>query len=916
MRVRLRHHVLARRLARSRLSQNNWARRLGLSRGYLSDLVNGKRRYPSAAVRRRLLEALDLEFDELFRLEETVAAAKPAVFEMDAGPYRLRLERLTVPASAGEGESRMRALRNFWTDLRYGARKLARQPLHAAAAMASIAIGVGAVCLVFSFVNFFLLRPIPGVPEMDGLVNVRSFATDAEDAGDLFSYPNYLDLREGTTALAELAGFHGLFLNVAGAGVQSSQVGGQLVTDNYFAVLGVEPYQGRFFLPEEHREAGAHSVVVISHSYWQGRLGGGEALGRQLRVNGRPFQIVGIGPPGFRGHFIGFDFELFLPDSMAEVASRSLDDRAGGWVEMVGRLAPGVTLGQAQADLDLQAARLAEGFPDVNRKLRLEVSPNTGVDEDLRKGLAVFLGIFGLIAVLILASACFNVANMILARYLARRRELALRRALGAAGGRIGVQLVTENLLLSVPGAAAGLLLAGAGVAALNGTLSSLGPGVSSRASIDPAAASVALVVALLVGVALGLAAALRTRGGEGLDGSRGASSRNRFASLLVTGQIAICLVLLVTAGLFLRGLGRSLTLDPGFEARGVYLVSADPDQLGMDPEQSRTFYRDLLRAASQAPGVESAALTNRVPLGLGAAFFGNTHPIEIPGLQNPPGEDGFQVENSTVSASYFETLQIPILSGRGFEESDREGSQPVAVINEALALRFWPGEDPVGRTFRLEGRDRTIVGVARTSKVRSIAEPDRPLFYLPIAQQPAAATLLVKSRQEPAKLTADMRALVGQLLPGLAPSEVRPLTEHLESALLPQRVGSTLAGLMGLTALLLSMVGVYGIVAFSVSRRRREIGIRMSLGAPPRDVARLIRGQGLRRAAVGIVLGGLAALGVSRLLEGFLVGVSPADPVAYLTSVAVLVLATLAASWLPARRAARVDPVETLRAE
>ncbi|HSR70233.1 MAG TPA: ADOP family duplicated permease [Acidobacteriota bacterium] len=813
-------------------------------------------------------------------------------------------------------------LNGLATDFRLAFRRLSARPLFTLAAVFSLGLGTGASVTVFSLIEAVFWRPLPGVERMDRLVNVDWSASGNETTG-LISYPNFQDLRSQSRALEDLAGFHGLFLSLR-SGERPEVVPAQLVTGNYFSLLGSKPFRGRLINPQD--EQGRAPVAVISHRLWTTRFGASEdILGQSVLLNSRPFSIIGIGPPGFQGTFVGFNFDVFLPASHGSIAGLPpLEQRRGGWVETIGRLRPDVPLAQAREDMRRVARSLSESHPEINRGLEISLSSVTGHDEDFRSGLVLFLSFLLAVGLMVLAIACANLANVYLARLLQRRPELALRLALGARRTRLLRLQSCEALLLGLSAAGLGMLLARLAVAQVPSALSVIDPSLSLHIELGPATWAFTLGLAVLATLALGILPTLRAdrfRLAESLRrGDQRSAAGSRLHRISVSLQIAFSLMVLITAGLFLRTLQEASAADPGFRTQGVLQVGLNPSLAGVRGEEATQLIQRIREQTVASGHFRKATLTNRVPLGMGARIFSNPAPLIIEGHLPPAQRQDWPIEHSIVSEDYFSTLSIPILRGRSFRDSDGPQSQAVAVVSEAFARRFWPGGDALGRSLRLnrEGQEQrriTIVGIAADSKVRSLDAPPSPYLYLPLSQHPRTQMALLAATQ---RSDGETPALLGQLVQGLAPDlplrQITPLSRELDRALLPQRLAAAVAGGLGLLGLLLVAVGLYGTAAQSVTARRRELAIRISLGARPRDVLSLILRQSLTAAVAGLVLGLAGASALSHALRGFWTGLSPLDPITFLTIPVLLLMAALISTILPALAVSR-SPVSLHRA-
>ncbi|HVR28143.1 MAG TPA: ABC transporter permease [Thermoanaerobaculia bacterium] len=838
-------------------------------------------------------------------------------------------------------------------DARYALRRLLRRPLFSVTACLSLAVGIGATTAVVAVYKAALLDGIPGIVAPRRLVNVKPIAARAETF-ELVPYPYYAALRAGEAVLSDLAGFHGTTTSLgSGAPGEAEVRGTQVVSTNYFRTLGVRPRLGRFFLEEE--EAEAIPVAVVSDRLWRDRLGAAP-MGSQVRINGRTFTVVGVAPPGFRGHFKGFGFDVFIPMGMAEVAGLpDHRDRSHGWVEMVGRLAPGVGMEAAGAALGSLGHALADAFPRERGNLELTVERNRGIDAELRSGLLVLLVTLFFIGAFVLAIACLNVAAVMLGDLMGRRGEMALRRSLGAPPNRLASQLLVESGLVALVGGGLGFLLATWATRLASAALGSVDSRVSLAVRLDAGVLGAVLALCAATTIVAGLAPALAAARAEPVEAlrthRRPGKGHTRFFKALVIGQVVLSFVVLVTASLFLRALERAVTLDPGFETAGVELTTLEPELAGMRADDIRNFFAEARERIAALPGVEAVALTSRVPLSLGARLFPNPLEIQIAGWEPPPGQEGFLIEHAIVSSGYFDTLRIPIVAGRGFGRSDREGAAPVVIVDVAFADRFFPG-GAVGRSVSRGATAITIVGVAAQSRYRAIDEAPAPFLYLPFDQHPRnAAVLLARARDAGAvpadmpgtggptgmagegrvggagapgrgdtapearsALAAEIRRSLHELAPKLPVPDVESLDSRLAATFLPQRVAALTSAILGAVGLALSGIGLYGVLGIWVGRRRHEIGLRIALGARPADVQRLVLRQGVAAALAGVAVGIPLAVAGSRLFGSFLVGMSSNDPWSYLAVSALLLASALLASLLPAYRAARCDPMALLK--
>jgi len=823
---------------------------------------------------------------------------------------------------------RTNMLGDLWLDLRFGVRMLARRPGFTIVAIITLALGIGANTAIFSVVNAVLLRPLPAVmPEQ--LVRVYTGGSHA-------SFPNYRDLSGEDQVFASLAAHSIAQFNLGGPGqgVESGRVFGEMVTGSYFPTLGIPAASGRTFGTETDGAPSVNPVAVLSHGLWERRFGADpELIGRPIALNGHQFTVIGIMPEGFRGTFaFGLTPEVWVPVTMQPQllpGAERFGDRGRNWLEVFGRLKPGVAQGRAQAAIGLAAKRLADAYPIENRGLeQTQLYAMSGIAAfrgiSFAPAIFAFLGLLTVIAGLVLLIACANVANLLLARAVQRRKEVAIRLALGAGRRRLIRQFLSESLLLSLAGGAAGCLLAMWVVAALASFQPAVPVPIELGLSIDVRVLGYSLAVSILSGVLFGLAPArhsakmdiaplLKDVGGA----TSGMSERFRMRNLLVVTQVAISLVLLICAGLFVRSLQQAQLVDPGFETERVLMVALDLEPLGYDKARGTVFYRQLLDEVERLPGVQSASLAEIVPLTFSRTSFG----VAVEGQDAPDGRYP-SIDNNTVGPGYFETLSIPLVAGREFDRQDIEGAPRVVIVNETMARRFWPGESPLGRRLWFpEGRNTAnplfeIVGVVKDSKYNTLGEPPQSFFYLSALQNyRRQAVLHVRTASAPDLLRSALRDRVLSLNPALL-VEVTSMRESLALAFLPARVAASLLGLFGVLGLGLALVGLYGVVSYAVSQRTGEIGLRMALGAQRGDIFRLVIGQGMKLTLLGIALGAAASLALTRLLSSLLVGINPADPLTYITLTVLFSLVAMAACYLPARRATKVDPMVALRCE
>ncbi len=807
----------------------------------------------------------------------------------------------------------------FLQDLRYGLRILTKNPGFAAVAVLSIALGIGANTTVYTWIETFLLRPMPGVADGNRVVTLETLAPSGESIN--ISYPDYLDYRAQVHSLSGLLAFreHAFVL---GEGRESQRVWGELVSGNFFDVLGVRPALGRFFRPEEG-QAGGPPVVVLSNGLWHRRFGADPGvLGRTIAVNRHPFTIVGIAPSTFQGTIVGLSYGLWVPVEQRQLfGSEWLLERRERSLHALGRLRAGSSLQTARAEVREVAGRLARAHPASNQQIGATFLPLREAPYGAQSLLGPLLGVLAGIASLVLLMVCANVANLLLARATARSRELGIRSALGGGRGRLVRQLLTESLLLSLLGGVVGLLAA----FWMTDSLSALLPPTNLPVAVNPGPDGRVLAMSLLLSVVAGflfgtipafqaatsgLTRALR-------EGGRGASTGRRPASLrglLVVGEVALATLVLLGAGLFLRGFAATRAIHPGFEPGHVLLVDdLSLQAAGYSRETARNFYRQLDLRLAALPGITGVSLADKVPLG----FEGGAWDEAIVDGYAPAPHESLKIFRSLVAPGYFSVLRLPLLAGRDFGPQDDENGALVIIVNDAFARHFLPGVPALGRHVRVWGKPTTIVGVVGTAKYKTLTEEPRPFFYAPLFQHFGNDTGVVvhlRSTGDPGALVPAVRQAVLALDPGLAGFNAEPMAQFISAAVFPARTGAAVLTCLGILALLLAALGLYGVVSYSVTERTHEIGIRMALGARREDVVLQILGQGMRLVSAGLVLGGLAAFALSRALAGRLAG-SPSLDVPILAAVVLLLTGVaLAANYVPAQRATRVDPVEAIQ--
>ena len=813
-----------------------------------------------------------------------------------------------------------------WQDVRYGFRLLRRSPIFTLTAALSLAIGIGANTTIFSAASAMLLRPLPGIVEADRLVDIGRTQNGRDF--DNSSYPNYRDIRARVTTLSGVYAVRLESQPMGLGGVDGAErIYGSVVSGNYFEVLGTRAHAGRLLSDaDDEGTPGSHPVMVISHELWQRRFGGSPGvIGQTVPLNGYPFAIVGIAPPGFQGTTL-IRSDAWVPMTSNHLASPRRDAsllqaRRAVWLIMGGRLKPGVTVAQANAELQAIGAGLEREFPAENRGKGLKALPSAVVPGHIDV-FAGFLGFLMAIVGLVLLIACVNLSGMMLARAAGRRREIAVRLAIGATRWRLARQLLAETALLFAVGCVLGLLLSRWLHAMLLALLPQLPVPVGIDMPIDARVLAFAIGLSLTAAVLSGLAPAMQASRADLVpalkaDGAA-AGGRLRLRSAFLVGQVAMSLLLVVTAGLFMRALGRASAIDPGFDASNVDVVMLDLSLAQFDETSGPVFGKDLVDRARTRPGVESAALVTDLPLDGGRMGFGG---IRTPGLRRGDSE-AVDADWNVVSPGYFRTLDLGLVRGRDFSDADTTGAPRVAIVNEAMARLVWGTADAAlgGRLELSDGPDErrspvTVVGVAADAQVMALGERATPYLYVPFAQRYVSrVSLAVKTTG--ASAIPQIRALVREMNPSLPVSQALPLSEVIAVGLIPQRIAAGVAGSLGIVCLLLAAIGIYGVTSYSVNRRVREIGIRVALGADHRSVLRLILRQGLVLTLVGVGIGLAAGAVVSQVMRSLLLGAAALDPVTFGGGALLFVLVALAASYFPARRATKVDPMLALRAE
>lgn len=830
-------------------------------------------------------------------------------------------------------------MRTILRDASFALRAMRRSPSFTLIAVLCLGLGIGATSTIFGIVDVLFFRPPEGVADPGSIV--RPYI--ARDSGAIqttpegavrSSFPDYVDLRDNSRSLSAVAAFSDVALSV-GQGVEARRADGMEVTGNYFSVLGVRPALGRFFVSEESSGKGAPPAIVISHRYWQRAFGGDPSvIGKSILIDGYSYPIVGVAAAGFRGIDPGAT-DIWIPFSQDEKLGNAADhltNRLSIWVQMVGRLAPGVSREAASRELTAILTHAAESAPLLDPTPKLALGPiffargpaSSGATSTSR--LSLWLAIA---AGLLLAIACANTANLLLARAATRRREIAIRLSIGASRSRIVRQLLTESVLLALLGAALGVLLAswGSGLVTID-SLAELSFFAHGRV------VAFAVLAAVVCGITFGLApafAATRTELAIAMkEGAReGMDRRSRLRSTLMVLQVALAVVLLAGAGLFVHSLSNVQSIEPGFDADHLLRATLDLKTAGFTDTAAAAFYERAVRELREVPGVRGAALTSITPLSGSRYLMG----FWVPGFDDPSTRDpvlnlkllmsGEATVSILAGPGYFRAIGTPVVQGRDFSDGDRAGSEPVIIVNQSFAHHYWPGTSPIGKCIDLGSKEKpechTVVGVVADAKYSQIEEKQAKAFFVPITQQGsgnADRVLLIRTTRDPEASVETIRRVLQGLAPNLPYADVETLDDVLRPQLQPRRLGAAMFGAFGVLALVLAAIGLYGVISYAVAQRTHEVGIRLALGARPAQVLRLVVRQGVVLTLLGLAIGIAGALAGARLIAHFLFGVSATDPLTFAGVCVALGAVAALASYIPARRAARVDPIVALREE
>ena len=809
-------------------------------------------------------------------------------------------------------------------DFRYAFRMFKKSPGFTVVVVLTLALGIGANSTIFSWISATLLNPIPGVTHTANLVTVMR-GERSDHPTPPFSYPDFRDLRDGSRSFSGLLGYHDDYMSLTGAG-KPERIYGALTSTNYFDVLGLRMIVGRGFVPEEEQQRAGATVAVISYSVWQSHFGLDRlVVGKTIQINRHSYTIIGVTPREFRGCKTGLRTDIWIPLTMDQAVwgSNRPDDRGTFWLNVLGKLRPGITDRQAEAELNLLMQGIAERFPEAHRDSPNQITLDPlwrspfGVNGYLYKVLPMLVGL----AAVLLLLACANVANLLLVRSVARRREIAIRLSMGATRGQLVRQLLVESLMLSLSGGILAILMTIWTAHSLAAFFPPTTLPLTHDAHLDQRVLLGTTAVSILTALIFGILPAIRSSSlpvqavlKEEANNVSLSFHKSRLSSSLVIAQISLSLLLLVCAGLFTRSLQKAQQSDPGFEPDHVLLASYELSPAGYSRTTSVTFNRGVLAKVAALPGVEAVTLADFSPL----SFSIHTEYLQLQGYVPQPHES-MEISRAIVGPNYFHTMKTSLISGRDFTDGDAPESQRVAIVNQALADRYWPGEDAIGKQASDGDQRFTIVGVARNAKYRLLTYAPEPVIYLPMYQAYRSTqdtTIHVRVSGSPRAMAFPVEQAVHELNPELPLFNVNPLTVTMKFGTIFEHVAATFAGSFGLLAMLLAAVGIYGVVAYTTRQRTREIGIRMALGAEKVQIYKLVLGQGLRLMLAGLVVGMALSLAVTRLLKSKLYAVGSTDALTFASVAVLLSVVTLIACHIPARRATSIEPTVALRCE
>ena len=811
----------------------------------------------------------------------------------------------------------------LWQDVRYSLRMIVKAPGYATIAILTLALGIGANTTIFSWINSTLLNPIPGLATPHEVVSL-SLSRSGENPFP-FTYPDLEAMRDGQHSFAGITAINVTPMSLTGKG-KPERFWGTLTSANYFDVLGVRPILGRGFLPAEDQTPGAAPVAVISYRLWQTHFGGNpDILNQTIEINQHPYTIVGVAPAVFQGSQTGLRSEIWIPimmDAQLSPLGDLLHDHHYFWLFLLGRLKPGVVPQQAQEEMTLRLQQEVKNYPEEHRGhdavtvYPLWRSP-FGANQFLSKLLPMLMTIAGLVLLL----ACANVANLMLVRSVARRKEIAVRMSLGASRWRLVRQLLVESLVLALAGGTVAFLMTFWTAGTFMKFLPTTDFPISLSVQADRTVLLATMVISVLTGVIFGILPALRSSSEapaavlkEDTGSASGGLRKARLASGLVVAQISLSLLLLVCAGLFIRSFMRAQAIDPGFNPHNVLIATYDLFTAGYSQDKGAAFDRQLVAKLEALPGVQAVALSSRTPL----AFGGGSTSVQPEGYVLRPNES-METQVAIITPNYFQTLQIPLMKGRDFTLQDAERSQRVVIVNETFAERYWPNQEAIGKQLNSDLTHEwfTVVGVARNSKVNELNEKATPFVYLPLYQVYRANTIVnARVTGDPLAFGKTVERTIHELNPELAVFDVTTLELREQIASLGQRIAGTFVGAFGLLALVLAAVGIYGVTAYTTRQRTHEFGIRVALGASKEDILRLVFAYGFRLTLAGVILGLAASFALTRFLRGMLLGVTSTDALTFSSVAILLCIVALFACFIPARRAMRVNPIVALRYE
>ena len=812
-------------------------------------------------------------------------------------------------------------LQNAMHDLRFALRQLRKNPGFTALAVGTLALGIAANLTIFSWINSTLLNPIPGIAHTSDMVTIMR-GERSEHPTPPFSYLDFRDLRDSTHSFSGLIGYHDDYMAITGSGTPE-RIYGTLASSNYFEVLGVRPILGRSLLPSLKNEREGVAEAVLSYDLWQKRFAGDPSIvGKTIQINLHPYTIVGVAPRDFQGCKTGLRSDIWIPLGMDKQVwgSTRIENRDGLWLNVLGKLAPGVYHSQAESELNVLMQHLVARFPDQHR------GPNTISSDPLwRSPFGANVYLYGTLpmllalAVALLMLACANVANLLLVRSVARRREMAIRLSMGASRWRVVRQLLVENLLIALAGGGIALTLTLWTASTMSAFLPPTTLPLTLNGHVDSSVFLATLLVSIFTAVIAGAIPALRASRlspvsvlkDEALSTS-GGLSKSRLTGGLVIAQIALSLLLLTCAGLFVRSLQKAQNSDVGFDPNHVLLTTFDLDPVGYSRATGTEFDRQLVARVKALPGVQSATLADFSPLN----FTIHSDFVQPEGYV-PRLHESMEVDRGVVGPAYLETLRTPLIAGRDFTDQDNAKSLPAVIVNQALVDRYWPRQNAIGKRIQVAGGWCTVVGVAANGKYRRMTYDSAPLVLLPLMQRYASQVILhVRVAGDPRSFTSSVEQTIHDLNADLPLYNQATLKANIQMGSVFERIAAAFAGAFGLLALVLAAVGIYGVVAYTTRQRTHEIGIRMALGAGQGDVFRQVLGQGLRLALMGLTAGLLVSLAFTHLLRGMLFGVGAVDWITFASVAGILFLVTLAACFVPARRASSVDPMQALRTE